>query len=146
LKEERQDDKLDMGNFSFKRPLSPHLKIYKPQLTSVLSIMHRLTGIALSIGFLFFVYALGVLGDGKQAYENLRQWGQKGWVQTLLWGGLWALFYHTCQGIRHLLWDGGWGYELKRARQTGWAVVIISLLLTGFVAVYWFCLPVGGAP
>lgn len=112
------------------RPLSPHLQVYRPQLTSVLSITHRLTGVALSLGMLLFVYWLVAAATGAEAYETAR--GVIGsWIgRLLLFGWSLALFYHLCNGIRHLFWDAGLGLELPAAYRSGWTVVVATLGLT----------------
>ena len=112
------------------RPLSPHLQVYRPQITSVLSILHRFTGIALVVGTLLLVYWLVATASGAGAYEVAQ--GLIGSIigRLMLFGWTFALFYHLCNGIRHLCWDAGWGLELKEATFTGWLVVIASLVLT----------------
>lgn len=113
-----------------KRPLSPDLQIYRPQLTSILSIMHRLTGIALSAGSLLLVAWLVAGAAGPAAYHALL--GLLGsWVgQSLMFGWTFSLFYHLCNGIRHLCWDAGYGFELTAIYASGWAVVAVSATLT----------------
>ncbi len=112
------------------RPLSPHLQIYRPQYTSVLSILHRITGVALSLGAVLVVWWLvaAATGPGYFAYADgvLTSWIG----QLVLIGSAWALAYHTANGIRHLVWDMGYGFELKTAEQSGYAVVAASVLLT----------------
>lgn len=112
------------------RPLSPHLQIYRPQITSVLSILHRATGALLAAGTLLLVYWLWALASGPGAYADaqalLGSW--LGRTALLVW--TWALFYHLCNGIRHLFWDAGLGFELKTAYASGWAVVVVSVVLT----------------
>lgn len=112
------------------RPLSPHLQVYRPQLTSVLSIMHRATGVALSIGTLLLVYWLVAAAAGEEAYAHAQAilGSMLGQLFLFLW--TWALFYHLCNGIRHLGWDAGYGFEIESAYKSGKAVVITSLVLT----------------
>ncbi len=112
------------------RPLSPHLQVYSPQITSVLSILHRLAGIALAVGTLLLVYWLAAAAAGPEAYASAQ--GLIGsWLgRLLLLGWSAALFYHLLNGIRHLCWDAGWGYELKTVYGSGWAVVIGTAALT----------------
>jgi succinate dehydrogenase / fumarate reductase cytochrome b subunit len=112
------------------RPLSPHLSIYKPQLTSVLSISHRATGVVLSIGTLFLVWWLVAAAAGGGAFAAAQAfWGS--WLGLLLlFGWTFSLFFHLCNGIRHLLWDAGWGFELRQTYLTGWIVVAASGALT----------------
>ena len=112
------------------RPLSPHLQVYKPQLTSVLSILHRLTGIALAIGTLLLVWWLIAAATGPEAYDAAQSFIGSILGRLLLLGWTFALFYHLANGIRHLAWDTGWGFELDKAYMTGWLVVIASIVLT----------------
>ena len=112
------------------RPLSPHLQIYKPQLTSVLSILHRITGAALAIGTLLLVWWLVAIAAGPESFAAAQEFFGSVIGQLLLLGWSWALFYHLCNGIRHLAWDIGWGFDLKSVYATGWAVVIASCALT----------------
>ena len=113
------------------RPLSPHLQVYRPQITSVLSILHRMTGFALSAGTLVLVYWLVAAASGPDAYATAQSWIGS-WVGLLVMlGWTWALFYHLCAGIRHLVWDAGYALELDAAAKTGWAVVFGSIGLTG---------------
>jgi succinate dehydrogenase / fumarate reductase cytochrome b subunit len=112
------------------RPLSPHLQIYKPQLTSVLSILHRLTGVALAVGTLLLVWWLIAAATGPGAYDSAQGFIGSILGRLLLFGWTFALFYHLANGIRHLLWDAGWGFELRTAYTTGWLVVVASVVLT----------------
>ena len=112
------------------RPLSPHLFIYRPQLTSVLSITHRFTGVALVAGTLLLVYWLASVAAGAEAYEFARSVIGSFIGRLLLFGWTWALFYHLCNGIRHLAWDAGFGFEIPNLYRSGWAVVAASLALT----------------
>ena len=112
------------------RPLSPHLQIYKPQLTSVLSISHRATGLALSVGAILLVWWLLAAASGDQAFAAAQGfWGS--WIGILfLLGWTFSLFFHLCNGIRHLVWDAGYGFDLPTAYRTGWIVVGASAGLT----------------
>jgi len=113
------------------RPLSPHLQVYKPQLTSVLSITHRATGVALAAGTLLLVWWIVAAATGEE-YFNLVQRLMASWPGLIvLLGFSWAVFYHLCNGIRHLFWDAGYGFELETAYKSGWATVVSSLVLTG---------------
>jgi len=118
------------------RPLSPHLGIYRWQLTMTLSIIHRATGIALAVGTLLVLAALFALAAGPEAYANVQHFCASPVGTFLLIGWTWSLFFHLCNGIRHLAWDTGWGFEIPRAYATGWSVVVISLLATVLV---WMC-------
>ncbi|GMQ76487.1 MAG: succinate dehydrogenase, cytochrome b556 subunit [Gammaproteobacteria bacterium] len=112
------------------RPLSPHLQIYRPQLTSVLSITHRATGIALVAGTLVLVYWLLAVASGAEAYASAQVLLGSWLGRVALLGFSFALFYHLCNGIRHLFWDVGLGFELKTAYASGAAVVIVSIVMT----------------
>lgn len=113
-----------------KRPLSPHLQVYRPQLTSVLSILHRITGVALASGTLLLVWWLVAAAVGPEAYATasgfIGSW--LGLFMLLGWSA--ALFYHLANGIRHLVWDAGFGFELETVYRSGWAVVIATVALT----------------
>jgi succinate dehydrogenase cytochrome b subunit len=112
------------------RPLSPDLQIYRPQLTSVLSISHRITGVALSVGSVLLVFWLIAAASGPQAYSAMQ--GLIGsWLgRVLLLGWTFSLFFHLCNGIRHLVWDAGYGFELRAIYVSGWTVLIASAVLT----------------
>jgi succinate dehydrogenase cytochrome b subunit len=112
------------------RPLSPHLQIYRWQLTSVLSILHRLAGLALAVGAILLVWWLGAAADGPEAYATIQAF-LGSWVgRILLFGWSLALFYHLCNGLRHLWWDSGRGLELKSVYAGGWTVVAATIVLT----------------
>lgn len=120
------------------RPLSPHLQVYRPQLTSVLSITHRATGVVLSIGTLLLVYWLLALAAGPQAFETARGFFVSWIGRLLLLAMTFSLFFHLCNGIRHLFWDIGKGFELKTVYASGKAVVGGALVLTllSWIAAY----------
>ena len=112
------------------RPISPHLQIYRPQLTSVLSITHRATGIFLSIGIVMLVYWISAVGNGPQAYTDVQSYLGSVIGRFLLLGWTFSMFFHLCNGIRHLFWDMGLGFELKSTYTSGWIVLAVSILLT----------------
>ena len=112
------------------RPLSPHLQIYRPQLTSVLSFAHRLTGVALGIYAVALVAWLTAAAAGSQPYSFVQNFMQSLLGQVLLVGGIFCFFLHLCGGIRHLLWDTGRGFELRAIYASGWIVVAASTVLT----------------
>jgi len=112
------------------RPLSPHLQVYRPQLTSVLSILHRITGVALAVGTLLLIWWLAAAAGGGGSFATV-QTAIGSWIgRLLLFGWSFALFYHLCNGIRHLFWDAGRGFELSTVRASGWTVVIAASALT----------------
>ena len=113
-----------------KRPLSPHLQIYRPQLTSVLSITHRLTGFALSLVILLSPAILYFLTLSKDSHTLVMNLFQNGFVKLVLFLAIFGLSYHLCNGIRHLAWDAGYGLDLDSSYKSGYAVVVISLGIT----------------
>jgi len=120
------------------RPLSPHLQIYQPQLTSVLSITHRATGLALAVGTVLLLWWLLAAASSADAFA-LAQAFWYSWIgRLLLLGWTWSLFFHLCNGIRHLCWDAGWGFEIKTVYLSGWIVVAASIVLTlvAWIAAY----------
>ncbi len=112
------------------RPLSPHLQVYRPQLTSVLSIIHRMTGAALAAGTLLLVYWLVATAAGEAAFETARTVIGSFIGRLFLFGWSFALFYHLCNGIRHLLWDMGYGLELPALYRSGWVMLAAAVALT----------------
>ena len=126
------------------RPLSPHLQIYRPQLTSLLSIAHRGSGVFLTLGTPLLVYWLWSVGAGGEDYAAAQGFFGSLFGRLVLFVWSYALFYHLCNGIRHLYWDVGGGYEIETVYRTGYAVLIVSgvLTLAAWLAAY---LTQGGA-
>ncbi len=118
---------------SNKRPMSPHLQVYRPQLTSVLSITHRITGVALSAGLVVVVAWLLALAAGAEAFDNLNSLLATPLGLALLMAWSLAMFYHLLNGIRHLCWDAGLLLDLRGAYASGWVVVAGALVLTALV-------------
>jgi len=112
------------------RPLSPHLQVYKPQLTSVLSISHRATGIALAAGTLLLVWWLIAAATGPEAFATAQGFLGSWFGLLVLFGFTYALMYHLCNGIRHLFWDAGYGFDLETVYSSGWMTVGGSVVLT----------------
>ncbi len=112
------------------RPLSPHLSVYKPQLTSGMSIFHKITGIGMAGGVVVLVAWLACLALGKETYDTLMALLTTPVGQILLFGWTWAFFYHLCCGIRHLLWAAGWSLSIKAVYVTGYIALAVSTLLT----------------
>ena len=113
------------------RPLSPHLQVYRWQLTAVLSILHRATGIALSIGVLYLaIWVITAAATSPNSYTRFQNFNASIVGRIALGGWLFCAYYHLCNGIRHLFWDAGYGFELKDAYRSGWTVVGVSLLAT----------------
>ena len=112
------------------RPLSPHIQVYKPQLTTFMSITHRATGIALAVGTLMLVCWLIAAATDESAFNDVQAFLGSIVGRLLLLGWSYALFYHMCNGIRHLFWDAGKGFEIETAYMTGRIVIAASILLT----------------
>jgi len=130
-----------MSNPRLQRPLSPFM-LYRWQYTNTLSILHRITGCALTVGLLLFVYWLAAAAGGPDAYATAQAVFEHPVTRILLVGFSFAFFYHLLNGVRHLVWDAGYGFEKPTARASGWLVFIGSLVLTAFL---WFLLVRGGA-
>src|SRR5579871_6009078 len=126
-----------------KRPLSPHLGVYRWQITMTMSILHRATGVALAVGSLALIYWLVAAAMGPDAYADAQALFATGLGQFLLWGWTFSLFYHLCNGIRHLAWDAGWGFEIKTVYITGYSVWAAAALLTA--GALWIAYSTGGA-
>jgi succinate dehydrogenase / fumarate reductase cytochrome b subunit len=120
---------MSAANRPVHRPLSPHLQIYKWQLTSVLSILHRMTGIALAVGAVYLAIWV-ICATGPTAYANFQAFNTSILGRIVLGGWLFSAFFHLCNGIRHLFWDAGYGFEIKDAYRSGWIVVGVSLAAT----------------
>jgi succinate dehydrogenase / fumarate reductase cytochrome b subunit len=117
------------------RPLSPHLFVYKMMYTMSLSIMHRITGVAASVGFLAFAWWLMALASGPEAYAGAMRCLSSPLAKLLLVGFTFSFVYHFCNGIRHLVWDTGRGLERAQARRSGALVIFAALGIT--ILVVW---------
>jgi len=112
------------------RPLSPHLQIYKLELPMVLSGLHRITGIALSVGTILLVGWIASAAQSAGAFERLSQF-LGGFVgQFLLFGWTFSLIYHSVSGVRHLIWDTGRMLEIDQIKTSSYVVLILSIVLT----------------
>jgi len=125
-----------------KRPLSPHLSIYKPQLTSGMSIFHKITGVGMAGGIVVLVIWLACLSMGKETYDQLLALLKSPVGLILLFGWTWAFFYHLCCGIRHLLWAAGWSLSIKAVYISGYIALAISTILT--LGLWYIILDIGG--
>ena len=113
-----------------KRPLSPHLQIYKPQLTSVLSISHRFTGVILSLFAFLIPFILVFISFGSEYYDLFLKFIDHIIIKIILAGTMFSLVYHLSNGIRHLLWDIGIGLSIRNSYMSGYVVVLISISVT----------------
>ena len=125
------------------RPLSPHLQVYRKQVQMMSSITHRATGIALAVGSLLVVWGLLQLAAGESNFDGFRRLIGSPIGMILMLGWSWSLFYHLCNGIRHLIQDAGFGYEIPQFVRSSWLSVAGSIVLT--VLVWAYVLMAGGA-
>lgn len=116
------------------RPISPHLTIYRPQITSVLSITHRATGVWLFFGALFLSAWLCIVAYAPAAYAELHECLSSPLGKLFLVSWMVAFYYHLANGIRHLFWDIGKGFAIPQVNASGWAVLLFTLVMT---AVTW---------
>ena len=122
-----------MSSPKYTRPLSPFM-LYRWQYSNTLSILHRFTGIALSIGMLLFVYWVAAAASGAQAYETAQRVFAHPLTRVALIAFSFAFFYHLLNGVRHLVWDAGYGFEKKKARASGWVAFLGAVVST---ALFW---------
>ena len=119
------------------RPQSPHFTIYRWPLTMVLSILHRVTGVALTAGFLVLAGWLLAVAGGESDYAGFAQLMQSAVGRMLLVAWTFAFFFHLANGIRHLVWDAGFGFEKHQTRISGVLVIVATVVLT---LAYWLAL------
>ena len=110
------------------RPISPHLTIYRPQLNSVLSIMHRITGITLFLGLLLLVFWFFSMALGQSSFNIFNSFVNSLIGRLILLGSLCALWFHFFTGLRHLFWDFGIGFSLLWVKRSSYAVIILTIL------------------
>lgn len=111
-------------------PVSPHLQIYRLPLTALLSITHRITGVLLALGSLLLVWVLVAAAHSLEYYSLVVSHLQAWYGQVFLFGFLFALYLHFCNGIRHLFWDVGYGFELETVDLTAKLAIVLALVLT----------------
>ena len=119
-----------MTNVTRSRPLSPHLQVYKPIPTMVMSIVHRITGGALYFGTVLVAWWLIAAAMGPAAYDDFTAVAGHWFGRLVLLGFTVTFLFHLLNGIRHIFWDSGLGFEKPTARFTGWLVVALTGLLT----------------
>ncbi len=131
-----------MSDSPRQRPISPNIQLYRPQLTSVLSILNRLTGVLLSVAAIGLVIWLLAAAAGPRSYAPVRTAFASWLGQAVLFGCTFAFFLHFLGGIRHLVWDTVHGFELRTIYLSGWTVVVAGVVMT---AVAWIAgLYIGG--
>lgn len=112
------------------RPTSPHLQVYRLPLTGIISISHRITGVMLSAGLILFVYVISALADGEDSYKAMQAVMNLWLLKLVCWGFVYALFFHLCHGVRHLIWDSGNSFELETLNRYAMIELAASLALT----------------
>ena len=112
------------------RPMSPHLQIYDLPMTAKLSVLHRGTGAALSAGMILLVIALVAAANGESSWNSMQGFLSSWFGYLVLFGFTATLFYHFCNGIRHLMWDMGKGLELDEVEKSGKVVMVATAVLT----------------
>jgi len=117
------------------RPLSPHISIYRWPITMALSILHRATGIAMSVGFIVLAIWLFDIASGPETYAVFQKYMDTLVGKLLLIGWSFAFFFHLANGVRHLVWDTGRGFEKEQATKSAWLVLAAAILLT---ALFWW--------
>ena len=117
------------------RPISPHLSIYKPQITSILSISHRMSGVFQSLGLLIIVLLLFSLLLGKNSHEFYMLFINSLIGKAFLFFYVLSLCYHLFNGIRHIIWDIGYGFEIKNVYYSGIIVIIFAVTLALYILV-----------
>jgi succinate dehydrogenase / fumarate reductase, cytochrome b subunit len=125
------------------RPLSPHLTVYRPQISSVMSILHRITGVGLSVGLLGLVAFVVAVARGQESYYLFIDILNSTLGLLVAFGVSVALFYHLFNGIRHLGWDAGHGFDIKSMTRTGYLVLLATVIST---ALFWLAIFSGGLP
>jgi len=112
------------------RPTSPHLQVYKLPLTGIISITHRMTGVMLSAGLILFVYIVSSVAGGATSYTAMQELMSVWLVKLIYWGFIYALFFHLCHGIRHLIWDAGKSFNRDTLNRYALVELGCSLVLT----------------
>ena len=117
------------------RPLSPHLSIYRWPITMTMSILHRATGVAMSVGFIVLAGWLFDAAMGAETYAAMMSYLDTMVGKLLLMGWSFAFFFHLSNGVRHLIWDSGRGFEIATANASAWFVLLLAIVLT---ALFWW--------
>jgi len=124
-----------MANTHRERPLSPHLQVYRPLINMVMSIVHRVTGVALYVGTLLLAWWLAALASGPAYFSTVADIFGSTPGRIVLLGYTWALMHHMLGGLRHFIWDTGHGYDLATVDRLSWGTIVGSLALTAGI---WF--------
>ncbi len=124
------------------RPLSPHLQVYRWQITMTMSILHRISGVILTVGAFGLAWWLMSVAAGGESYADAAACLASPLGKVLLFGFSLALVFHLLNGVRHLLWDAGVGFEIPEFYRSGWTVAVLTVLLTALI---WYVALRGGA-
>jgi len=117
------------------RPTSPHMSVYRWPISMTLSILHRMTGVALAVGLVVYVAWLMAAAGGSNDYRQFVDLMQTPLGRIALVGWSLAFFFHLCNGVRHLFWDTGRGFEMSQVNASAWTVVVTSVVMT---LLYWW--------
>ncbi|MSP27925.1 MAG: succinate dehydrogenase, cytochrome b556 subunit [Methylococcales bacterium] len=112
------------------RPISPHLQAYKLPLTGIISITHRMTGVLLSVGLVAFVYIVSAIAGGATDYADMQALINVWIIKLIYWGFVYALFFHLCHGVRHLIWDAGRSFDRETLNSYAVYELAASVILT----------------
>ena len=113
-----------------KRPMSPHIQIYKMPITAKLSVLHRGTGAVLFLGLILMVWVLAAAAGGADSWASMHGFLDSWFGNLVLFGFTFSLYYHFCNGIRHLIWDLGKGLSVEEAHKSARVVLIATAVLT----------------
>jgi succinate dehydrogenase / fumarate reductase, cytochrome b subunit len=127
------ESKARMSGVEKRRPLSPHLQVYRPMLTMMMSIAHRITGAALYVGILLLAWFLVAASIGGKTFETAAHCFNSIPGRVILFGFTWALFHHLLGGMRHIIWDAGYGFEAKEREWLAQATLFGGVALTATV-------------
>jgi succinate dehydrogenase / fumarate reductase cytochrome b subunit len=119
------------------RPLSPHISVYRWPITMTISILHRVTGVAMSVGFIVLAAWLFDAASGPEAYALFMSYAGSTIGRLMLAGWSFAFFFHLSNGIRHLIWDAGHGFEKATANASAWFVLVFAIIST---ALFWWAI------
>jgi succinate dehydrogenase / fumarate reductase, cytochrome b subunit len=112
------------------RPISPHLQAYQLPLTGIISISHRITGVLLSAGLVVIVYMILAIAGGSTSYADMQSIMGSWLIRPFYWGFIYALFFHLCHGVRHLIWDAGRSFDRETLNRYALIEMVVSVTLT----------------
>lgn len=125
---------MNISKLMNERPLSPHLQVYRLPLTAWMSITHRATGVVLSVGMILLVVVLMEVAQGPESFARVHLLLQSAVGRMFLWGWIFSLLFHLCHGVRHLIWDAGYGFDRETLKRYAIYEISAALLLTLLLA------------